>query len=122
PSGRGLALRTTTSVDGSFSFPGAAVGPFTLAADKADVQAIATASGSVDHGGQAVDVSIVAKIAKASFGRIERIVHGADGGPAGDAQVDLCYGGCPPPRAPTTADHNSAALSFHQGPLGPYGF
>ena len=119
PSGRQVSLRTMTAVDGSFSFPGAAVGPFVLNADKKDVQATATAGGSVDHGGQAVDVSIVATISRPSFGRLQGVVFNANGTPAGDAQVDVCFGSlCPPAAVTVTADHDSGAFSVEHVPLG----
>ncbi|MCU1383321.1 MAG: LamG domain protein jellyroll fold domain protein [Acidobacteria bacterium] len=119
PSGRQVSLRTMTAVDGSFSFPGAAVGPFVLSADKKNIQATATANGTVDHGGQAVDVSVVATISRPSFGRLQGTVFNADGTPAGDAQVDVCFGTlCPPAAVTVTADHASGAFSVEHVPLG----
>ncbi len=119
PSGRQSSLRTTTGVDGGFSFPGAAVGPFVVQATKKDVQANAVANGIVDHGGQAVDISIVATISRPSFGRLQGLVLNADGTPAGDAQVDVCFGTlCPPASVTVTADHATGAFAVDGVPLG----
>src|SRR5262249_8165031 len=61
-SGVSSSLITTSGVDGGFRFPGAAVGPFTLSATKANVQGVGFASGTVDRPGQAVDVPLPVKI------------------------------------------------------------
>ena len=100
-SGRSISLMTTSSVDGGFSFPGAAVGSFTLLATKPDVQGQAQAQGEITQAGQAVDVPLVVTISRPSFGRIEGLVSYANGAPAGNAKV--CVGSCEPGRLTVTA-------------------
>jgi hypothetical protein len=88
PSGRALPqLRTSTGIDGSFSFPGAAVGAFTVHASKINVPDTATASGAIVRPGQIVDVPMVVNIARPATGRITGIIVDANGSPAGNSEV-----------------------------------
>ena len=88
PSGRRLPqLRTSTGIDGSFSFPGAAVGTFTIRASKMNVSGSATANGEVTRPGQIVDVPMVVNVITPATGRIIGIVVDADGSPAGNSEL-----------------------------------
>ena len=114
-SGRSISLVTTSSVDGGFSFPGAAVGPFTLMAQSQGVQGIAQAQGEITQPGQAVDVPLVVTISRPSFGRIEGLVSYASGAPAGNAKV--CVESCEPGRLTVTAAADGTFAIDNQ-PLG----
>jgi hypothetical protein len=100
-SGRSIGLVTTSGVDGGFSFPGAAVGTFSLLAQSSDVQGSAQAQGEITQAGQAVDIPLVVSITRPSFGRIEGQVSYATGAPAANARV--CVVACEPGRLIVTA-------------------
>ena len=93
-SGRSMSLRSTSGIDGGFSFPGAAVGTFELRADKHGVQGEARAQNEITQPGQAVDVPLVVSVVTASVGRLEGVVSYANGTPVSFAQV--CVGVCDP--------------------------
>jgi hypothetical protein len=101
PSGRGLpTLTTTTSVDGSFSFPGASVGSFSLRASQRGIVGEGVASGQVSRAGQLVEVQVVATIVHRVTGRVTGLVANPNGTAAPSAQVEVCSAeGC----RPTTA-------------------
>ncbi|MCU1382031.1 MAG: LamG domain protein jellyroll fold domain protein [Acidobacteria bacterium] len=96
PGGRPLPLlRTTTGVDGTFSFPGVTIGDFHLNVTRpiaaagepfgnADVTETLTAEG------QLVDVPIVVQVIEQHHGRVEGIVVNPDGTPAANVAVDVC--------------------------------
>jgi hypothetical protein len=116
-SGRASALTTTAGVDGGFSFPGAAVGPFQLLATKDNVVGSASVSGRVDRPGQVVDVPLVATLSRPSFGSVTGVVLNSDGSPAGDAQVDICLNSCEGIFATVAADHTTAEFALEHVPL-----
>ena len=91
-SGRSIGLMTTSGVDGSFSFPGAAVGSFNLMAQSSTVQGQAQAQGEITQAGQAVDVPLVVTVTRPSFGGIQGVVSYASGAPVPNARV--CIGTC----------------------------
>ena len=91
PSGRSLpALMTMTSVDGSFSFPGASVGSFTVSTWKSGVVGGASASGQVSRAGQLVEVPLVVTIVRRVTGTVAGTVFNPDGSIASSAQIDVC--------------------------------
>ncbi|MEQ1868664.1 MAG: Ig-like domain-containing protein [Vicinamibacterales bacterium] len=100
-SGRSIGLSTTSSVDGTFSFPGAAVGTFTLIAQNPSVQGQTQAQGEITQAGQAVDVPLVVTVQRPVFGSVEGVVSFADGTPAGNAKV--CLNTCEPGARAITA-------------------
>ncbi len=114
-SGRSIGLTTTSSIDGGFSFPGAAVGTFALMAQNTDVQGMAQAQGEITQPGQAVDVPLVVSVQRPSFGRLEGVVFYANGTPAGNAKV--CVGTCEPGSLTVTAGADGAFAIDHL-PLG----
>ncbi|MBS1818371.1 MAG: carboxypeptidase regulatory-like domain-containing protein [Acidobacteria bacterium] len=82
-----------TGVDGSFAFPGATVGSFSLRASRRDVVGSATASGQLSRGGQLVDVPMVVDIVRRVTGTVQGIVLNPQGSPAPNAQVEVCPSG-----------------------------
>ncbi len=91
PSGRGLpALTTTTSVDGSFSFPGASVGTFSLHTSNRSVVGTASASGEVSRPGQLVEVPLIVTVVRRVTGSVTGHVVNPDGSPAANPQVEVC--------------------------------
>jgi hypothetical protein len=109
-SGRPLPLlKTTTSIDGSWSFPGTSRGTFTLVASKPDVRGITTATGGIEREGQIVEVPLVVNNLRPLAGRVEGTVFNPDGSRAGNSSIEICYQGrctddVPPVRL--TADAN----------------
>lgn len=95
-SGRSLPTQVTqTGVDGSFSFPGASVGNFTLFASQRAVVGTASVSGSLARGGQLLDVPMVVDIVRRVTGAVAGQVLGPQGSPVPDAQVEVCGQGEP---------------------------
>ena len=91
-SGRPLpALKTTTSTDGSWSFPGTSRGSFTLTAAKADVRGGASAIGDIERDGQIVDVPLIVQTLRPLEGRVEGTVFNPDGTRAPNSVVEICY-------------------------------
>jgi hypothetical protein len=115
PSGRDLpTLTTTTSVDGSFSFPGASVGSFSLYASRRGVVGDGSASGQVVRAGQLVEVQVVATIVRRVTGRVAGLVANPNGSPAASAQVEICSGeGCRP-----TTSGTDGRFALDDVPLG----
>lgn len=112
PSGRGLAIQATTGVDGRFSFPGVAAGPFTITASREGQSSIA-ASGNLSREGEIIDIPMIANLAKPQSGSIFGWVYLANGQPAPDTAV--CTGlGC---SVKTTADSDGKFV-FDNMPLG----
>src|SRR5205823_110466 len=94
PAGRRLpSFFASSGLDGSFSFPGALQGDFTLNAQKRDVNGVGSALGRLDLEGQVVDVPLVVKIVRPIFGTIAGQVFNADGSPAALAFVSVCHPG-----------------------------
>ena len=91
-SGKGIGLTTTTSIDGGFSFPGAAVGVFKLTASNPNVEGNAQADGEITLPGQRVDVPLVLTVQRPSFGGLAGIVSFANGAPVPNATV--CVATC----------------------------
>jgi hypothetical protein len=122
PFGRGLpSLQGTTSVDGSFSFPGASQGTFSVAVRKADVNGSASAAGSIVREGQVVEVPLVVNIIRPLFGSVEGVVFNPDGSPAANAQVGVCFPGsigCPPAANVTVTAGTDGRFAVDQIPLG----
>ncbi|HPW20488.1 MAG TPA: Ig-like domain-containing protein [Vicinamibacterales bacterium] len=91
PSGRSLpALVTMTSVDGSYSFPGASVGTFSVRAWKSGVVGEAAVTGEVSRPGQLVEVPIVVTVVRRVTGTVAGTVFNPDGSAASNAQIDVC--------------------------------
>ncbi|MEQ1870490.1 MAG: carboxypeptidase regulatory-like domain-containing protein, partial [Vicinamibacterales bacterium] len=96
PGGRSLpSLQTTSGVDGTFSFPGATVGAFQVRASKTarltgDPSGSATASATLGHDGERVDVPVLLTLNRPAYGRVEATVVNADGSPAPNVAVSLC--------------------------------
>ncbi|MCU0255404.1 MAG: Ig-like domain-containing protein, partial [Vicinamibacterales bacterium] len=115
-SGRRLPeRRTTAGVDGSFSFPGATVGGFTLVARHRTVVGSGTASGEIARAGQVVDVPLVVTIVRRVVGTVAGTVFNPDGSPAGNAQVELCAASEP---CRFSAAAANGTFSFGDVPLG----
>jgi len=83
-------LRTSTSVDGSFSFPGATTGPFTLTARNRNVVGVGNAASEIVRPGEVVDVPVVVNIDRRVAGRVVGTVFNPDGSIAPSAQVTVC--------------------------------
>ncbi|MEQ1728941.1 MAG: Ig-like domain-containing protein, partial [Vicinamibacterales bacterium] len=95
-SGRTLPTQVTqTGVDGSFSFPGAAVGSFSLYASQRSVIGSAQASGSLSRGGLLLDIPMVVDVVRRVTGSVSGIVRGPQGSPMPNAQVEVCASGEP---------------------------
>jgi hypothetical protein len=115
PSGVALpALVTSTGVDGTFAFPGAAVGSFRLSATGRDVAGSGQATGVVERPGQLVDVPIVVTIARPALGRVTGVVLGPGGLPAPGAQVSLAASA----GSATTSAASDGTFAFEQVGLG----
>ena len=94
-SGRVLGvLATTAGVDGAFSFPGVPQGAFALRATMSGVNGSGTASGSLDHEGQVVDVPVLSTIVRPLVGTILGRVFNPDGSQAPNGAIDVCVGTC----------------------------
>ncbi|MDD2853093.1 MAG: carboxypeptidase regulatory-like domain-containing protein [Desulfuromonadaceae bacterium] len=90
PSGRGLTLQATTGLDGKFSFPGVAAGPFSITAHR-EGQTSMTATGNLTREGEIIDLPMVATLVKAQLGNIVGWIYHPDGSPAADSRVCLGY-------------------------------
>ena len=91
-SGRPLpTLKTTTSTDGSWAFPGTSRGRFTLTAAKADVRGGTSAIGDIEREGQIVDVPLIVQTLRPLEGRVEGTVFNPDGTRAPNSVVEICY-------------------------------
>jgi hypothetical protein len=91
PSGRAMpTLRTTTSIDGSFSFPGASQGLLSLQARREGVNGTASAQIRITREGQIVDVALIVTIAKPLSGSVIGQVFAANGAPGANALVQVC--------------------------------
>ena len=107
PSGRSLpTLKTTTAIDGTWSFPGTSRGTFTANASKPDVNGFTSAAGEIERDGAIVDVPLVVSIHRLLKGRIEGVVFNPDGSAAANSAVEICYPGVcgfetPPARVTT---------------------
>jgi 5-hydroxyisourate hydrolase-like protein (transthyretin family) len=117
PSGATHSLVTTTGLDGGFAFPGASVGPFHLAASKANVLGGAQTTGTVDRPGQAVNIILVATLTRPAHGRLTGVVVNPDGSPAGNTQVDVCIGDCAVPYATVATDAATGEFALDNVPL-----
>ena len=121
-SGRPLPLlKTTTAVDGSWSFPGTSRGTFTLVASRSDVKGITTATGGIDREGEIVEVPLVVNNLRPLAGRIEGTVFNPDGTRAANSAVEICYTGrCADQRATRPADgRRERFLLPRRRPAGP---
>ncbi|MGC4081205.1 MAG: Ig-like domain-containing protein [Vicinamibacterales bacterium] len=98
------SLKTTTGVDGAFSFPGTARGTFSLVASRLDVSGRGTANGWIDQEGQVVDVPVLVDIQRQLLGAITGIVLTPGGAPAANVALDFCVPGqCGASSVKTTA-------------------
>ncbi len=89
----GRALPTQyaqTGVDGTFTFPGASVGGFSLYASRRDFVGSASANGQVARGGQLVDVPMIVSITRRVVGTVTGLVTDAAGTPLPNASVEVC--------------------------------
>src|SRR5262249_40581327 len=114
-SARTIGLTSTSSIDGSFSFPGAAVGTFVLRALKEDMQGSAIAQGQITQAGQLVDLPLTVNMVRPSFGSVQGTVLNANGSPAGNAKV--CVSSCEPGSLSVTAAADGTFTIDHL-PLG----
>ncbi|HEX4914144.1 MAG TPA: Ig-like domain-containing protein, partial [Vicinamibacterales bacterium] len=109
-SGRALPiLKTTTSVDGSWSFPGTSRGTFAITAHHREMSGQTSATGEIEADGQVIEVPLVVNVQRALSGRIEGVVFNPDGSPAANSAVDICHAaacGLDSPPARVTADVN----------------
>ncbi|MEO8681584.1 MAG: Ig-like domain-containing protein, partial [Vicinamibacterales bacterium] len=122
PGGRPLpSLRSMSSVDGSFSFPGVSKGSVTLSARQDGVNGFGTATGSLEREGQVVSIPLLARIVRPLFGGIEGRVFDPTGQPAANSLIDICAGTCSTfaPLATLTSAADGA-FSVGQLPLGRY--
>ena len=110
-SGRPLPpLKTTTSVDGSWSFPGTSRGTFKVSARKASVQGVTSAAGRdrarrADRGGPARRDDAAGRSPAASKGRCSMPTARARPTAASkSATPDRCSRNVPPARVTTDAD------------------
>ncbi|MCU1382351.1 MAG: LamG domain protein jellyroll fold domain protein [Acidobacteria bacterium] len=93
PSGRSLpTLRTTTSIDGSFSFPGASEGLLSLRAAREGISGTASAQVRLTREGQVVEVPLLVTLATPLTGSVIGKVYNADGTPGADTLVQVCQG------------------------------
>jgi hypothetical protein len=93
PSGRSLpSLKTTSSIDGSYSFPGASQGMLGLRAERDGVNGSASATTSITREAQVVEVPLVATIIRPLAGTVTGIVYNSNGSPGVNALVDVCPG------------------------------
>lgn len=81
----GAQFRTTTNLDGTFSFPGVSAGSFSLSATASGLSG--TASGELTTEGEVVAADVILQVP--ARGRIEGLVTTAAGTPAIGAQVSL---------------------------------
>jgi hypothetical protein len=102
-------LRTTSGVDGAFSFPGVSAGGFSVSARDTLSGISGGASGTLASEGQIVPLDVVLQVPV--VGRIEGVVTAADGSPAIGAQVALDGA------FPTTVD-NTGFYFFERVPAG----
>ena len=94
PFGRLLTpLKSTSSIDGTWSFPGTSRGSFTLVAIKPDVRGTTSATGTIEREGEIVEVPLVVNNLRALAGRVEGTVFNPDGSPAANSVVEVCYQG-----------------------------
>ena len=116
PSGRVLPqLKTTSSIDGSYSFPGASQGTLGLYASRDGVNGSASATTSIAREGQVVDVPLVATIIRPLAGTVTGIVYNSDGSAGANALVDVCSG-CAFPSTVTAG--SDGTFLVNQVPLG----
>ncbi len=88
PSGRQVpTLTTTAGVDGSYSFPGATLGTFTVRAARQGIAGQGQASSVVDRPGQLVEVPVVVTIQQESSATLSGLVVDPNGTPVSSAQV-----------------------------------
>ncbi|MGE5243771.1 MAG: carboxypeptidase regulatory-like domain-containing protein [Betaproteobacteria bacterium] len=99
PSGRFLSLVTTTGTDGTFSFPGVALGSFTisLTVSKDGASGTGTAQGAIASEGQVLDIPIVVDLNQPLFGTIQGTTFNADGSAAPNVEVAVQCPNCPFP-------------------------
>ena len=111
-------LKTTSGVDGRFTFPGVPKGTLTLHAAKRDVNATGTVSGAIDREGRVIDLPLLVTIVRPHFGAVEGRAFNPDGTPAVNSQIELCvHGNCANNTVPATAGADGG-FSFTQVPLG----
>ena len=111
-------LKTTSGVDGRFTFPGVPKGTVTLHAVKRDVNATGTVSGGIDREGQVIDLPLLVTIVRPKSGAVEGRAFNPDGTPAVNSQVELCVNGsCATNTVPATSGADGS-FSYTQVPLG----
>ena len=91
-------LRTTSGVDGTFSFPGAPVGDFRIHVGKlfapGEPIGFADSAGRLPGEGQRIDLPVVVELQRRRAGRLEGTVFNPDGTPAPNIAVDVCASDC----------------------------
>lgn len=110
-SGQVVSLRSTTGIDGVFSFPGVPVGTFRLHTYKTGIGS-AAADGRLIREGEAIDIPVLASLVRPSEGRVSGIVFNPNGSLAQNIQVCLDHCG-----AQTTTD-DTGAFAFDAVLLG----
>ncbi|MEN3336344.1 MAG: large repetitive protein, partial [Acidobacteriota bacterium] len=116
-SGKGFGMSTTSGIDGSFSFPGAAVGRFTLFADNGEFGGHAQSAGEITQPGQRVDVPLIVSVERPAFGGIAGVVSFVNGTPVPNAKV--CISTCEIGAISVTAGPDGTFQIDHL-PLGRY--
>ena len=112
------SLKTTSGVDGRFTFPGVPKGTLMLQAAKRGVNATGSVSGAIEREGQVIDLPLLVTIVRPHFGAVEGRAFNPDGTPAVNSQIELCLNGhCGSQTVPATAGEDGS-FSFVQIPLG----
>ena len=111
-------LKTTSGVDGRFTFPGVPKGTLSLHAVKRGVNGTGTVSGEIQREGQVIDLPLLVTIVRPHFGAVEGRAFNPDGTPAVNSQIELCmFGTCASNSIPAAAGEGGS-FSFAQVPLG----
>jgi 5-hydroxyisourate hydrolase-like protein (transthyretin family) len=114
------SLVGTTGIDGGFSFPGAPLGQFTIAASKPGTPGSGSAQGSIVREGELVDVPVIATIPRQAVGTFTGTVVDHAGEAVANARVEVFAPGVQSgPGAVITADANGR-FAYGPAPLGRY--
>ena len=90
PSGRPVpTLTTTTGVDGSYSFPGATLGAFTVRAAHSGISGSGQATATVDRPGQLVEVPVVVSIQRPASATLSGLIVDPAGTLVSSAEVTI---------------------------------
>ena len=112
------SLKTTTGVDGRFSFPGASRGTFTIVASRQSIRGSGRAQGWIDAEGQVTEVPVLVDIARTLTGGITGVVVNASGQPVGNTAIEICTGSECGGRAIVTTAASDGTFVANDVPLG----